>query len=454
MNESTNLSERELEILRLVATGASNKEIARKLVISLNTVKVHVRNIFAKIGVLSRTEATIYAIQTGVVPQPGGTVTGEANTQSQTTDTQLFIKTTDEIQQYISHSEPDQRTDRKRLTFQRFILVFFVLVVAVLAAGYLIPLPGLSLLAGRGSTTNIEPLPRWQTRTPMPVGKAKVALATYENAIYAIGGEIAQGSTGDTYRYLPEEDVWQKLAPKPHPVSDASAVLLGELIYVPGGRLENGQLTSEVEVFDPRQNTWEEHAPLPTPRSGYALVSFEGRLYLFGGWDGSKAVNTVFEYIPDEDTWRERTPMPTARMFCAATVAGGKIFVIGGTNGPQNFNVNEVYYPQRDMGGESPWETQQPMPDALGEVTATSIANTVFVVGETLEGTLGLYDYLPQKNQWEKIQPGPQESLNQPGMIAFDTFLYFIGGKKDRQYSKDTFAYEAVYRIILPQASK
>src|SRR5512146_1281177 len=65
------LSEREVEILRLVATGASNKEIATSLAISPNTVKVHLRNIFTKINVVSRTEATLYAIKNGVVEQPG-----------------------------------------------------------------------------------------------------------------------------------------------------------------------------------------------------------------------------------------------------------------------------------------------------------------------------------------------------------------------------------------------
>lgn len=66
-NLFTDLSDRELEVLRLIADGRSNAEIAGKLVISEKTVKGHVSNILGKLHMLDRTQAAVYAWQQGLM---------------------------------------------------------------------------------------------------------------------------------------------------------------------------------------------------------------------------------------------------------------------------------------------------------------------------------------------------------------------------------------------------
>jgi two-component system, NarL family, response regulator LiaR len=62
------LTPREMDVLRLLAQGLINKEIALELGIGDKTVKTHVSNILGKLGVLSRTQAAVYAVQMGLVP--------------------------------------------------------------------------------------------------------------------------------------------------------------------------------------------------------------------------------------------------------------------------------------------------------------------------------------------------------------------------------------------------
>jgi two-component system, NarL family, nitrate/nitrite response regulator NarL len=61
------LTERELFVLRLVASGASNSEIAEKLTISINTVKSHLKNILEKLQLENRTQAATYAVKRGLI---------------------------------------------------------------------------------------------------------------------------------------------------------------------------------------------------------------------------------------------------------------------------------------------------------------------------------------------------------------------------------------------------
>jgi LuxR family maltose regulon positive regulatory protein len=63
------LSERELEVLHWLASGASNREIGQRLVITESTVKRHVYNIFGKLNVCNRTKAALQARKLGISPR-------------------------------------------------------------------------------------------------------------------------------------------------------------------------------------------------------------------------------------------------------------------------------------------------------------------------------------------------------------------------------------------------
>lgn len=62
------LTEREMDVLRLVAQGLKNQEIAKSLVISVGTVRTHVSNILAKLHLANRTQAALYALREGLTP--------------------------------------------------------------------------------------------------------------------------------------------------------------------------------------------------------------------------------------------------------------------------------------------------------------------------------------------------------------------------------------------------
>ncbi len=61
------LTEREAEVLKLIARGKANKQIARELFVAMSTIKTHVNNLYRKLNVSSRTQAALYAARTGLV---------------------------------------------------------------------------------------------------------------------------------------------------------------------------------------------------------------------------------------------------------------------------------------------------------------------------------------------------------------------------------------------------
>jgi DNA-binding NarL/FixJ family response regulator len=71
---ATGLTEREIAVLELIATGVSNQQIAATLYVSINTVKSYVRTAYKRIGVDSRSQAVIWALHHGLGPQPDDAV--------------------------------------------------------------------------------------------------------------------------------------------------------------------------------------------------------------------------------------------------------------------------------------------------------------------------------------------------------------------------------------------
>lgn len=424
MQVPSELTEREHEILQLLATGASNKEIASRLFISANTVKVHLRNIFAKIGAASRTEAAMYAVREGLAQSPDLPAVASQELPI-TIPAPLEIK-----------NKPNYFWIATLVT----ILVAGVVALVVLTTRS----PAIAVANPAPAAT---PLPRWQARADLPTARGGLAVAIYENQIYAIGGETAQGVTGVMEQYDLASDIWKTLTSKPLPVTDINAAVIGGQIYIPGGRLASGHVTNVLESYDPRRTQWERRASLPVALSGYALATFEGKLYLFGGWDGQKFLASVYEYDPGQDKWIKRTPMPTARGFAGAAIAGGKIYVVGGYDGKEALTVNEEYSPELDN-----WTPRAPIPEARFAMGMTSVADIIYLVGG--EGETGSFllplQYVHQQDQWQEFEGPPSENWSHLGLVPFQTQLYGMGGWRNDMPATQNLAYQAIYTIIIP----
>lgn len=449
--EPNELSERELGILRLVATGASNKEIAQKLFISSNTVKVHLRNIFIKIGVNSRTEAAMYAVRTGlVVHAPSQELLQE--TDEYATD---FNGERNQTASIPITGEVVQPNSKRTLRWAPFITI--IALIGLIFLGLRLS-PGLAIF----STPTSSPLPPRQTPTSiphwnhlaaLPIARSDPALVAYGDQIYAIGGLNSQGVFGGLDRYDPQSDSWKTLLPMPVPVFNAQAAVINGLIYVPGGRpsIENLQPTSILAIYDTTSGQWNTGASLPIPLSSYGLVAYDGHLYVFGGWDGQNNRNTVYEYDPTNNVWQERTPMPTARAFCGVAEAGGRIFVIGGINENQAMDANEIYSPARDNNNNNPWTSGFPVPESRSGIRAVNIADTIYVFGgeEQNSNRVGLI-YFPQTNIWQSLETSPYPLGVDFGMTAIGTNLFFIGGLFNSDYSDQNLTYQAIITFSIP----
>ncbi len=429
------LSDREMELLRLLTTGATNREIAQQLTISVNTVKVHLRNIYGKLGVASRTEATMVAVREGWITVPRSGEEGET-----------------EIEPGVGFrvGTPAERWPRVSLAKRIALVMASVVAVAVLF------LP--QALQGGGSGAQADPVSRvfptvassvtndrWRTRAQMPTPRTDLAVVAHEGLIYAIGGVNDDGATDRVEVYDPELDAWATRSPKPTAVGLVAGVSLDDKIYIPGGFDADRQPQAVFEVYDPAEDSWQTAADLPKALGAYGLAAFEGQIYLFGGGDGAGFEDTVYRYDPEEDAWIELAPLGRARGFLAAAPLGDRIYVVGGFDGTHEFNDCDVYDPAGDE-----WAPCPPMEAARGGLALVPVRAQLYALGGGMENYLAFNErYDSRTTTWYRVETPVREQWRGLGVVLDDRYLYAIGGWNG-EYLSANETYEALFQIFAP----
>lgn len=433
--EESILTERELEIVRAVATGATNLQIARDLMISVNTVKVHLKNIFAKLEIQSRTEVALYAVTQGWIE---------------------IDRPTPAPEEPVSEVEAAGREPislGKRLFFVFVTILAALLVLLPQAESQPTSAPS-SEFVDVGSSTDLGgpalQLHRWTSMAPMPTARSRLAAVYDGDKVYAIGGDTVDGVTGVVEEYDPSTNSWRVRSSKPIPVHNVGAAVIGGRVYVPGGFTADGEVVADLEIYNPGDDSWARGASLPVPLCAYAITVVDDRLYVFGGWDGSGYVASTYEYDPDSDTWSQKSPMPTARGFAAAGVIEGKVYVVGGYDGRQEFATVEEYDPSLDGRGDA-WRARSPTMMRRGGLGVAAVAGTLYAIGGGWHGYLAYNErYDPTTDDWSTVETPVFGQWRNLAVITSETKIYALGGWNG-DFLNLNQEYQALFTYYLPE---
>jgi N-acetylneuraminic acid mutarotase len=295
---------------------------------------------------------------------------------------------------------------------------------------------------------------RWLTSRPLPEGRSNMAVASVGLDIYKIGGETAEGVDGDVTIFDSVNRVWREAAEKPTAVADATAVELYGELYVPGGRLAEGQPTAVVEAYSPTQDAWRPVASLPQPIAGGLTLSDGAFLYIFGGWDGQQYLDTAYKFDPSANTWRPLPSMPQAQAFSAGGMLTGQLAVVGGLNEEGPLASCQLFDPNDEL-----WTACPDMLLPRAAAGAAVLLNKLYVIGgSTNEGDALTFSevYDPNSETWQVVNtPMLDEMIGWPhaGIGNIETRIYALGGKNGDEYLADTFVYAPlVYQTFIPAA--
>jgi DNA-binding CsgD family transcriptional regulator len=464
------LTERELEVVRLVATGIGNKEIAAQLHVSPNTVRVHLRNIFTKLEAQSRTEVTMMAVRNGWVD--AGVAPAPIEEEALATETQ-FVETAaativPEPQPAFPNTPimapvpvaPNPQPLPPLSLARKMAMVLAMFAFAALTIGLLQPAstdaalqPADVLLAEGLPNPTAADSPatptRWYPRASVRTARSRMATVAQNNLVYVIGGEVDRAPSGEMLIYDPRSDAWTEAPNKPTPVMNTSAAIASNVIYVPGGTAAGAIATDRFEAYDLQGKVWKVLPALPKPVAGHAVVAHNNRIYVLGGRTLSGLNSEMWMFDIESGQWSLTPAMPTPRSQLAATVLNNRIYAIGGFDGQREYNTCEYF----DIAANR-WESCAPMTIPRGGLGLAQAGAALYAVGGGINGFVGFNEqYDPNADKWVPFEL-PQQRLGEwrnAGVASTGTEFYTIGGITRGVPLSDNYVYEVMNnRTFLP----
>ena len=296
----------------------------------------------------------------------------------------------------------------------------------------------------------------WVQSRPIPVAASKAAAASFGLDLYLIAGEQDGEISNNVYVYDTASREWETKAQKPTAVSEVTAVELGGVIFVPGGRTADGQPSDVVEVYSTASDAWGNVTALPEPTSGGLTLTNGGLIYFIGGDNGTDVLNKIYVYNPAVDSWRPLADMNHARSFASGGIIGNNLYVVGGFDGQSELDVCEVY----DLA-ENSWGSCAPLLTKRGGAGTAVLINKLYIMGGGMEADNPISyseTYDPTIDTWSLVNTPfltTDDKWANVGVASVENRIYVLGGQRNNdQITNDNLIYAPlIYQTFIPAAS-
>lgn len=209
-------------------------------------------------------------------------------------------------------------------------------------------------------------------------------------------------------------------------------------IYAVGGLTKNGESVSTVEIYDPLSKEWRMGQAMSMLRSRVGVAVTGGKLYAFGGYNGSERLSTVEVYDPNVKKWSQGRAMLCKRSAVGVAALDDYVYVCGGYDGVTSLSTVECYCPKMDT-----WTTVAPMMKYRSAGGVAPLGGYVYALGG--HDGLSIFDsverYDPVHDSWTKVKPMLSRRCRL-GVASLNGRLYACGGYDGNSFLRSVEVYD------------